>query len=317
MRFTVAVCTWNRADLLARTLERLGELDVPATLDWELVVVDNNSTDHTDRVLEGFVGRLPIVRAFEPEPGLSHARNRAIATASGEFIVWTDDDVLVDPGWLSAYRRAIDDHPSAAFFGGPVEPWFEDGAPAWLRRVFDEVSTAFAVRDLSSEPFRFEPIRGRLPFGANYAIRREEQLRHPYDPELGRRPGSMVGEEETSVMMALLHEGAEGWWVPEAKVRHFIPPERQTVDYIRRFFEGQGERAAATAEPGATTGRLSWRGRPVWMWKEAVLAELAYRARRLVQPPEGWIGALKRAAFVRGRLRAGRHREGGAGPEAR
>jgi len=301
MRFTVAICTWNRADLLAQTLEELTRLEIPAGLEWELVVVNNNCTDHTPRVLEEFADRLPLVRAFEPNPGHSNARNRAVATASGDFIVWTDDDVLVDPGWLAAYRRAVDAHPSAAFLGGPVEPWFEDGIPTWLQRTFDQVSNAFAVRDLSSEPFRITGEDGRLPFGANYAIRRDAQARHAYDPDLGRGPDSMKGADETTVLLGLLAEGAEGWWVPDARVRHFIPAERQTVRYLRGYYEGQGEVAVASGP--APAGRFTWWGRPAWMWKEAALAELQYRAQRLLRPPERWLPALKHAAYLRGRLR--------------
>jgi glycosyltransferase involved in cell wall biosynthesis len=300
MRFTVAICTWNRAELLDRTLERLTELEVPADLDWELVVVDNNCTDHTARVLDEYEPRLPLVRATEPKPGHSNARNRAVAVASGEFIAWTDDDVLVDPGWLTAYRHAIEAHPASVFFGGPIEPWFEGTPPAWLRDNFDAVANAYAVRDLSGEPFRFTADRSRIPFGANYVVRRDVQMRHPYDPDLGRRPGSMVGDEETTVLMALIEGGAEGWWVPGARVRHFIPAERQSVGYLRGYFEGHGEVAASGAPPD---GRFTWRGRPGWMWKEAALADLRYRVQRVLRPAERWIPALKRASFLRGRLR--------------
>jgi len=301
MRLTVAICTWNRADLLAATLERMTELAIPGGLEWELVVVDNNCTDHTSDVLASFAGRLPLVRASESNPGLSHARNRAIAAASGTYIVWTDDDVLVDSAWLGAYREAIAEHPEAAFFGGPVEPWFEGTPPAWLRDNFAQVANAYAVRDLAAEPCRLTGEGGRLPFGANYAVRYDVQERHPYDPDLGRRPGSMVGDEETTVLRAILDEGGEGWWIPEARVRHFIPRGRQTTGYLRGYFEGQGEVAADETAPA---GRLAWRGRPGWMWKEAALAELRYRTLRMFRPSGDWIPALKRAAFLRGRLRA-------------
>lgn len=130
-------------------------------------------------------------------------------------------------------------------------------------------------------------------------VRRDVQEQHSYDPALGRRPGSMVGDEETTVLMALIEEGAEGWWVPNARVRHFIPTERQSVAYLRGYFEGQGEVATSGAPPD---GRLVWRGRPGWMWKEAALAELRYRVQRVLRPAEQWIPALKHASFLRGRL---------------
>src|SRR5690606_2409380 len=104
---TVAICTWNRSFLLARTLEQLGALIVPPGLRWELLVVDNASSDDTSQVLQGYLGRLPLRVVREERPGLSNARNAAIRAARGEYIIWTDDDVLVAPGWLAAYSDAF------------------------------------------------------------------------------------------------------------------------------------------------------------------------------------------------------------------
>jgi glucosyl-dolichyl phosphate glucuronosyltransferase len=126
---TVAICTWNRDHLLRQTLEEMTRLAVPAGLVWELLVVNNNCTDDTDGVIAAFAKRLPIRRLFESQPGLSHARNRAIAEAAGDYVVWTDDDVLVSPEWLAAYARAFARRPDAAVFGGPVAPWFPTTPP--------------------------------------------------------------------------------------------------------------------------------------------------------------------------------------------
>ena len=105
-RITVAVCTWNRARLLDRTLARLRELCIPDGIDWELLVVNNNSTDETEKVLDRHAGHLPLRRLVESKPGKANAANRAAAEARGELILWTDDDVLVDRGWLAAYAGA-------------------------------------------------------------------------------------------------------------------------------------------------------------------------------------------------------------------
>ena len=105
MLITVGICTFNRAESLRRTLNSLAAMEVPADFAWELVVVNNNSTDHTDAMINEDHGRLPIRREFEKRPGHSNARNRAIDAARGDYIVWTDDDVVVDPGWLSASEK--------------------------------------------------------------------------------------------------------------------------------------------------------------------------------------------------------------------
>ena len=92
MKITVAVCTWNRAQLLEKTLERMTQLRQPERADWELLVVNNNCTDTTDAVIAAFAARLPIRRVWQPVPGLSNARNAAVEHAAGDYIIWTDDE---------------------------------------------------------------------------------------------------------------------------------------------------------------------------------------------------------------------------------
>lgn len=121
---SVAICTWNRARLLEQTLAQLCRLVVPSGLRWELAVIDNSCTDDTSAVIDRYKESLPIRSFVEPRLGLSHARNRAVAEARGEVLLWTDDDVLVSPDWLANYARAFREWPQAAYFGGPIQPWF-------------------------------------------------------------------------------------------------------------------------------------------------------------------------------------------------
>jgi glucosyl-dolichyl phosphate glucuronosyltransferase len=85
-------------------------------------VIVHTSTDHTVDVIREYVGRLPVRWEFEPRPGKSNAQNRAIDFAKGDYILWTDDDVVVDAGWLTAYVGAFRRWPEAAVFGGRITP---------------------------------------------------------------------------------------------------------------------------------------------------------------------------------------------------
>jgi glycosyltransferase involved in cell wall biosynthesis len=96
MKLSIAICT-----LLERTLDSIVRATQP-TAGWELIVVNNNCTDGTEAMLERFAARLPLKRVFEAAPGLSNARNAAIKVASGDYLIWTDDDVLVGTDWLVA-----------------------------------------------------------------------------------------------------------------------------------------------------------------------------------------------------------------------
>ena len=244
MLLTVAICTWNRAQLLRQTLECMTTLAAPGSNAWELLIVNNNSDDSTDDVIGEFVSRLPIRALWEGAAGLSNARNAAVSSAYGDYIIWTDDDVLVAPNWLGAYASAFELHPDAVVFGGPIKPWFNDTPPSWLTEALHEVEPAYAIRD-----FEFGDVALSaevMPFGANMAFRTDVLRDYLFDPLLGRMATAMLGGEEEMVIRTLLRNGFQGRWVPDASVRHYIPQERQTVRYLRRFYEGVGATKAGT-----------------------------------------------------------------------
>jgi len=291
---TVAICTWNRAPLLRRALESLGAIELPEGVRFELLVVDNGSSDETPAVLREHASALPLRVVAEPEPGLSHARNRATAEARGELMVWTDDDVQVEPEWLAAYVEASRRHPDASFFGGASLAWFEQPPPAWIAESWERLADIWAIRLLPPEPAPID--RTRLPVGANFAIRTGLQRRHAYDPRLGRRRRERVSGEETAVLRRLLADGESGWWVPAARVRHWIPAERLAEPYLREIWFGQGCERALTRS-GAPRPRLRLLAR-------ALRAEARYRVSRRLSQPAKWLRELERAQNRWGELSA-------------
>ena len=244
--------------------------------------------------------RLPLRALREREPGLSNARNRAVDEARGSHVVWTDDDVLVDGDWLASYAAAFGRRPDAAIFGGPIDPWFDGEPPSWLRTAFPDVAGAFAARDLGDAELALR-APDLLPFGANMAFRMDVQRRHRYDPELGRRGTAMIGGEETQVMARILAEGHHGCWVPDARVRHFIPKSRQSTRYLRRYFHGYG---ISVARIGTVPRSALLLGRPRWAWRQAVEQEVRYYvARAAGRSSREWVAHLREAATARGMLR--------------
>lgn len=300
MKLSVAICTWNRATLLGATLNQMLSIRAPSS-SWELIVVNNNSSDDSDVVLESFASRLPLRCLIESKPGLSNARNAAVEAATGDYVIWTDDDVLVSRDWLVAYERAFRKWPEAAVFGGPIRPCFEGTPPAWLFAVWQDVSNAFAVRDLGAEVISLDG-RSAIPYGANFAVRLAEQRKCLYDPDLGRKLKRGYLGEEVAVIRSVLDAGNVGWWVPDASVEHFIPRERQTLEYIRNYYELSG-RTKQKLDPD--NGPTLF-GQPRWVLRKALAAEIVYRAKRLGGDPRAWIKPFCDAAYYWGMLsRAG------------
>ena len=292
---SVGICTWNRAAALRRTLETLVALD-PPDAPWELLVVDNNSTDDTPAVLRDFATRLPLRAFHEPRPGKSHAANLVLREARGEWLVWTDDDVLVAPGWLRAYVQAFATWPAADIFGGPIRPLFEGAPPSWLQRASALMPGVYAERELGAEPRRLEKSCD-FPYGANMAFRTEAQRHYAFNPRIGPRPGSELRGEEVELIGRMVGDGRECRWVPGAAVRHVIPPARQSLRYARAHEFGHGEYVAIMEPESLLPPVERWpriAGVPPRLWLTAVKLELRFRAQYLLrrERPERWVGTM-------------------------
>jgi len=268
MKLAVAICTYNRAALLRQTLQRISEIRAPVSAEWEIIIINNCCTDETEQVVVEFGDVIPVSAYAETKPGLSNARNAAVGIASAHgatHIIWTDDDVLPDDGWLVAYEEAFSVHAEAAIFGGPVGPWFASPPPKWLERNWPLIRHAYAVRDLGAEEFPFSADGSRIPYGANYAIRLLEQRRIAYDPKLGISGTKRMAGEETSVIRELLSEGVLGWWVPKACVKHFLQADRLNLSYLGRYYRGYGRTL------GRQSNDLRWLWlKPRWVWRKAL-----------------------------------------------
>jgi glucosyl-dolichyl phosphate glucuronosyltransferase len=243
LQISVIVCTRNRAGPIVQLLDSMARLRVPDGLAWELLIVDNGSTDNTREVVERYADRLPIRYAREETPGLSNARNHGVRTARGRYLCWTDDDAEVDPEWLAAYAEAFERHPEAAVFGGRVIPRLDGLTPPWFARLVSRwpVNNIVAERNFGDEPIPLDFSCDRVPWGVNYAIRAQEQRQHAYDPELGVSPTHRRSGEESQLMFEVMSGGATGWWVPGARVHHIFPARRQSRTYFREHFAAIGE----------------------------------------------------------------------------
>lgn len=234
---SVIICTRNRADSLARTLDSVRAAAADVTDAWELLIVDNGSTDHTQAVVARFQADLPLRSVSEPDAGLSHARNAGLAAAQGQYIIWTDDDVLVDDNWLKAYFSAFRSNPDDAIFGGASTPRYLGAPRRWFAERERDLASLLAIRN---SPEWDAIDAARVPFGLNYAFRAPEQRLNLYDPALGVAPGRRRGGEETAAIRSALAAGSTGRWVWDAKVYHLIGPERQTLRYVFEYYLSNG-----------------------------------------------------------------------------
>jgi len=290
MDATVLICTYNRGDRLGETLDSLARTRFArAPLRWEVLVVDNNSTDHTRDVVESRIDGYPVTLRylFEARQGKSHALNTGLAATTAAIVAFTDDDVRVTAEWLEAGCRPMIDDSSIDYTGGPVYPIWEREIPAWLDGSRSDLWGTLAILDYGAEPFVFEE-RQRIPLGANMAVRRSliERI-GGFDPGLGRTGTSLLGQEQADFFCRSREAGARGLYVPEMSLHHHVPASRLERDYFRRWWFWKGiskarlERARPVTELGIDLSQVPRvAGVPRFMFRSAAVDAV------------GWIKAL-------------------------
>lgn len=303
MHLSIGIATWNRSDLLSQTLDSLCQMHIPAGVDWEILVCDNNSTDATRPTVECFRSRLPIRYLFEPTQGKSYALNRIIAQACGEWLLFLDDDIRVSRTWLEGYLQGIRRYPRAGVLGGPILPGMHrplNQRQAFLLRQYPAV---FGVLEID----RDQPMRPPhlTAFGANLALRREALRPTPQsDPEgfatdrgmMGRR---RISGEDVLMVQRILNRGWEGWLLKEPSVQHCLQPSDLTLRRFWRWHAALGQ-SWALADGGPLPGRF---GIPFWAWRRwlrlLARAALAWRP----WPTKTFFDRTATAAQYRGWLR--------------
>jgi glucosyl-dolichyl phosphate glucuronosyltransferase len=247
MKVTIAIPTHNRAEFLRQTLAGIARQDFPHS-EFEVLVVDNNSSDHTRAVVEAFAREKPApLYLLETRQGLDHARNRAIAEASGDIVVFADDDILVEPDWIAAIAAPFARHSPGKIgaVGGEVIPVFPDGLPPWLKGAHGPLGYR---QDTGPLP------PAQSPMGANLAIPRwifEKYGR--FHTDLDRQGKHYFSGGDGEMIRRLRTAGFEIWFAPEAKVLHQIPASRLNLRHVlRHAFDSARSRVVDRAgRPGA------------------------------------------------------------------
>jgi glycosyltransferase involved in cell wall biosynthesis len=308
---TVLICTYNRAERLRETLQ---SLRVQAShRPWDVVVVDNNSTDETHAVIAELAPTFPVRVSylFEPRQGKSYALNTGLLHTSGDAVLFTDDDVVVAEGWLDAACAPLEEEAELSYTGGPVRPLWDAPPPAWFDHDRQDLWGTLAILDYGAEPFIFE-ARQRVPVGANMAVRRQLIERvGGFHPELGRRGRSLLGQEQAEFLARARAAGARGRYVPAMEVHHHVPAARLTRSYFRRWWYWKGvSRARVDAmhrrtELGLDLSTVPYLARvPRFVWGLLLRSSWRAIAARLDRNEQAWMRHQMHCAYAAGYVRA-------------
>jgi len=241
MKISVVVCTYNRSQVLLKALESIAVQNIPQSVQWDVLVVDNNSSDQTREVMERYCNQSPdrFNYILESKQGLSHARNAGIEKSRGDVVAFTDDDAIVEPDWLWNLTSSLG-RGEWAGAGGRIIPVWSGALPKWLSN--DELNSIGTYGG-----FYLGPEAGPLtrPFyGGNMAIRREALERYGgFRVDLGRSSNNLQGREDVELANRLFAAGEQLRYEPNAVIRHPVAESRMTKSYVLRwhYWDGRSE----------------------------------------------------------------------------
>lgn len=273
MDLSVVIPTWNNIDRLASSLDALHRCSVPDGIEWEIVLVDNNCTDGTVHLAERFARLLPLKYVREPRQGLSYARNAGVLKATGMLVIFADDDMSPSQAWIQEYWGAYQAKGDGFYYGGPIESEFETGD--FDRRMLSAAPHGSMVGvDFGAHARQLAPTE-RLQ--SNWACAaRALRSAGGFDVTLGldaTQKKHRLGEE-FELMHRLELASMKAWYLPGARVVHFVPAKKCTVRHLGARSEGHGS-AALLDSTRAYPARYPYvapfmrDGEPLSAWAEA------------------------------------------------
>lgn len=242
-KYSIIISTYSRAQTLKRCLQHISKLTNPLEK-WEILVINDNSTDNTEEVVNGFKDKFPQLRYFnETNPGLHIGRNLGCENAKGEILCYLDDDSFVTKEWLKGIEKAFADS-EVVLVGGPCLPEYESEAPTWVNQFWSETEWGKSLGILSLLDFG-EEVKTILPccvYGCNFNIRKDILLKlGGFPPDA--MPKELIrfrGDGESAVSQKIEKLGYKILYHPDVKIYHLVLACRMTIDYFcwRSYLQG-------------------------------------------------------------------------------
>lgn len=239
---TIAIPTYNGGKRLPEVLEQLRSQIGIDSINWEIIVVDNNSTDNTAAVVQTYQANwsepYSLKYCFEPKQGAAFARHRAFTEARGELIGFLDDDNIPTKDWVAAAYAFAQKYPKAGAYGSQIHGAYEVTPP----ENFYRLAPFLAITQRGSQPLCYQPRQKLLPPSAGLVVRKQAWLDSvPAQLVLsGRTSKSMVTSEDLEMLSHIQAKGWEIWYNPAMQLDHKIPYWRLQRDYLIPFFRGIG-----------------------------------------------------------------------------
>ncbi len=249
-KISAVICSYNRARFIIAAVESIFNQDYDRSK-YEVIVVDNNSTDNTVQLLQQYKEEHPAYNFsyyVERQQGVAHTRTRCAREAKGEIVAYLDDDSTAEPGWLSLLVSFYDEHPKCYSTGGRITPVFLTEVASWYSKYF------FGLTGNYDQGPKTKQLTGvRYPAGANMSFRKKvfDELGY-FNTDLGRKGDGLLATEEKDMYLRIRAAGHEVWYLPHVAVLHNVEANKFDKNYVRRHSKGigGGERMMNKGKPG-------------------------------------------------------------------
>jgi glycosyltransferase involved in cell wall biosynthesis len=302
---TAVIITYNRSGMLTAALESVLKQESRGVC-YEVIVVDNNSTDTTREVVEGYIaeGHKNLRYVFEPRQGSSFARNAGLAVACSEIIAFADDDVRVAKDWIATIKRTFDASPEFDCIGGKVLPLWRTPPPNWLT---PEHWMPLALQDYGNRPLTINLNNPLCLVSANLAIRREAIVAIGlFAPDLQRIKDGIGSMEDAELLERYWRAGRDCLYVPELIVETDVAAERMTKAYHRRWHTGHGHFYAIMRSIAMERASSRLFDVPAFLYKQATIDAVSWLVLFLLGNPSRSFACEKRLHFFQGFFRTRR-----------
>ncbi|MDR0970652.1 MAG: glycosyltransferase [Lentimicrobiaceae bacterium] len=297
---SIVICTYNRDKYIYNVLKSIAEQEYPVEL-YEIVLINNNSTDNTEALCLKFRNDYPHVNFqyhIETQQGLSFARNRGIVESKGEIIIYIDDDAEAQAGFLNEYEHVFEEHPDMIAAGGKVIPVFEGKEPKWMSKIMRTLLGGALDHGNKIKPFK----KGTYPGGGNAAYKKEAfEIFGLFNTDLGRKGGGLMGSEEKDMFDRFRKKELAFYYVPKAVIYHYIPESRFSETFFKKLSVSIGfsEKTRTLAvSKRKYIGRLF---QEVLKWIFTMALLVGYTI--ILQPQKGWKLLRFRAYVTKGLLK--------------
>ena len=295
---SILFATYKRGEILRLTLESLAN-HRPCPFHYEIIVIDNACESATAKLVKSYSERLPILYLQEPKPGKNSALITGLKQASGDILIFTDDDIIAEPDWLSEFVAGIERQPQYDLFGGKIVPHIPENVVdnlELLKRDGSFIKSAYVIADWNLSE---GPIKAGHIWGPNMAVRRRVfDSGITFDPNIGPNGSNYIMGSEADFLNRAASKGFKSAYVPSAVVKHQIRPEQLTIAWLagRAYRWGRG-----SVRRNPPKSRYEFLNAPIYLYRKYATQLMKYLWAMLLNHRD-WIDKMITFNITKGAL---------------